>query len=216
MNNLPKATELFDLDKTIAKDLFCENEYPWEALDKIGDFIDGCFINENTTYREIAPKVYVAKDAKIWDGAVIVGPCIIGSRSEVRPGAFIRGRVIIGDDAVIGNSTEIKNSIIFDRATLPHYNYVGDSIIGYKAHMGAGAIASNLRLDETEIAVRYHGMKIMTGRRKLGTMLGDYGQIGCSAVLCPGTIIGRNAIVYPLQCFVGTLGEGEKSERRTN
>ena len=214
MHNLPKTKDLFDLDKTISSELFLDIDHPWDVLDKIGDFIDRWSNMEHTEYREIAPKVYVAKDAVIWDGAVIVGPCIIGSRSEVRPGAFIRGNVIIGEDTVIGNSTEVKNSIIFDRARLPHYNYVGDSVIGYKAHMGAGAITSNLRLDEAEISIWYHGKKITTGRRKLGVMLGDYGQVGCSAVLCPGAIIGRRATVYPLQCFTGVLGENEKSERR--
>ena len=145
--------------------------------------------------------VYIAKDAKIWPNTTIVGPTIIGHRTEVRPGAFVRGSVLVGDDAVIGNSTELKNCIVFDRAQLPHYNYVGDSIIGHRGHMSAGAIASNLRLDKGKISVE----GVATNLTKFGVCLGDFAEVGCSAVLCPGTIIGRGTLVYPLVMVKGVL-----------
>jgi NDP-sugar pyrophosphorylase family protein len=145
--------------------------------------------------------VYIAKDAKIWPNTTIVGPTIIGHRTEVRPGAFVRGSVLVGDDAVIGNSTELKNCIVFDRAQLPHYNYVGDSIIGHRGHMSAGAIASNLRLDKGKISVE----GVATNLTKFGVCLGDFAEVGCSAVLCPGTIIGRGTLIYPLVMVKGVL-----------
>ena len=153
----------------------------------------------------IAPDVWAAKDAKISDKATIIGPAIIGHNTEIRPGAYIRGSVIIGDDAIIGNSTEIKNSIIFDEAQLPHYNYVGDSIIGYRAHMGAGSIISNVRLDHNNVSVKANGEKIDTGLRKMGVLLGDRAEIGCNSVICPGSIIGRDSIIYPLSRISGII-----------
>lgn len=205
---IAKTTELFSIDKTIARDLLSECEYPWSALDRIGEFIDRWAKDKSEGYDEIDKGVFVARDAKIWQGAVIVGPAIIGHGAELRPGAFVRGNVIIGNGAVIGNSTEVKNSIIFDGAQLPHYNYVGDSIIGYRAHLGAGAIASNLRLDKGTVFAFSEGEKISTGRKKVGVMLGDMAEIGCGCVLCPGTIIGRRAVVYPLSRVKGSLPEG--------
>ena len=160
-------------------------------------------------FKEASDDVYIAYDAKIWPGVSISGPAIIGHKAEIRPGAFIRGNVIIGDGAIIGNSTEVKNTIIFDEAKLPHYNYVGDSIIGFRAHMGAGAIASNLRLDKKEISIRYEGETLNTKLKKIGVFLGDYAEIGCGCVLCPGTIIGREALVYPLLTVKGIVGEKE-------
>ncbi len=202
-----KTKELFDLSHTIAIDLLMECEYPHEALPKIGAFIKECFARLDGSYKEIAEGVYVADDAKIWDNVTIVGPTIIGHKAEIRPGAFIRGNAIIGDGAVIGNSTEVKNAIIFDEAQLPHYNYVGDSIIGYKAHMGAGAIASNLKLDKKEIVLKSEGEEMNSGLRKIGVFLGDYAEVGCGSVLCPGSIIGRDALVYPLSMVRGSVPE---------
>ena len=157
------------------------------------------------TYRQVDEGIYIAKDAVVWDGATIVAPTIIGRKAEIRPGAFIRGGVIIGNGAVIGNSTEVKNSIIFDEAQLPHYNYVGDSIIGHRAHMGAGAIASNLRLDKSEVIISYGEEKMPTGLRKVGVFLGDRAEVGCGCVLCPGATIGRESVVSPLVRVVGCI-----------
>lgn len=203
-----KTQELFDLDWTVAEPLLRGCEYPHQALPKIGDFI----LNEikpllDDSYREIGEGVYAADDAKIWDGATIVGPTVIGHGAEIRPGAFIRGNAIIGNGAVIGNSTEVKNAIVFDGAQLPHYNYVGDSIIGYKAHMGAGAIASNLRLDKKEITLKSSDENMATGLKKIGVFLGDRAEVGCGSVLCPGSIVGKDAMVYPLSTVRGTVPE---------
>ena len=200
-----KTNELFDLSHSIAAPLLSECEYPHQALPKITAFIKECFAKLDSSYEEISEGVFVASDAKIWDGATIVGPTIIGHRAEIRPGAFIRGSVIIGDGAVIGNSTEVKNSIVFDGAQLPHYNYVGDSIIGYKAHMGAGAIASNLKLDKKEIVLRGDDEQMNSGLKKIGVLLGDHAEVGCGSVLCPGSIVGREALVYPLSMVRGTV-----------
>ena len=201
-----KTKELFDLNHTMASELLCGCEYPHEALPRIGDYIKNVIIPSlDGSYREIADGVYAAEDAKIWDGVTMVGPTVIGHGAEIRPGAFIRGNALIGDGAVIGNSTEIKNAIIFDGAQLPHYNYVGDSIIGYKAHMGAGAIASNLRLDKKEIVLRDSDESMDSGLRKIGVFLGDFAEVGCGSVLGPGSIVGREALVYPLSCVRGTV-----------
>lgn len=200
-----KTSELFDLSHTIAAPLLSECQYPHQALPKIGAFINECFGKLDSSYKEISDGVFVADDAKIWNGVTIVGPTIIGHRAEIRPGAFIRGNVIVGDGAVIGNSTEVKNAIVFDGAQLPHYNYVGDSIIGYKAHMGAGAIASNLKLDKKEIVLRSDDEEMNSGLKKIGVLLGDLAEVGCGSVLCPGSIVGREAIVYPLSMVRGTV-----------
>ena len=209
MSNIPKTDELFDIRHSIAEVLLDECEYPHEALSKIGDYIHECAPLLDRSYREISKDVYVADDAKIWPGAIIDGPAIIGHKAEVRPGAFIRGYVIVGDGAVVGNSTEVKNSILLDEAKLPHYNYVGDSIIGFRAHMGAGAIASNLRLDKRNVAIGSGNEKLDTGARKIGVFLGDYAEVGCGCVLCPGTIVGREAQIYPLSTVRGIVGERE-------
>ncbi len=201
-----KTKELFDLSHTMAEALLCGCEYPHEALPRIGDYIkDRLIPSLDGSYREIGEGVFAAEDAKIWEGVTIVGPTVIGHGAEIRPGAFIRGNAIIGDGAVIGNSTEVKNAIVFDEAQLPHYNYVGDSIIGYKSHLGAGAIASNLRLDKKEILLRDADESMDSGLRKIGVFLGDHAEVGCGSVLCPGSIVGREAMVYPLSCVRGTV-----------
>jgi NDP-sugar pyrophosphorylase family protein len=202
-----KTNDLFDLSHTIAAPLLEQCEYPHEALPKIGEFIKSCFATLDESYKEISEGVFVADDAKIWDGVTIVGPTIIGHKAEIRPGAFIRGNAIIGDGAVVGNSTEIKNAIVFDDAQLPHYNYVGDSIIGHKAHMGAGSIASNLRLDKKEITLKSDDEQMDSGLRKIGVFLGDYAEVGCGSILCPGSIVGREAMVYPLVSVRGSVPE---------
>ena len=201
MTNIPKTTELFDTEHTLAKDLLLQCEYPYEAIPKIGECIRSLSQKLDDSYEKVGEDVYIAKDAKVWDGVTIVGPTIIGHKTELRPGAFIRGNVLVGDGAVIGNSTELKNCIVFDKAQLPHYNYVGDSIIGFMAHMSAGAIASNLRLDKEKISVS----GVSTGLTKFGLCLGDHAEVGCSAVLCPGTIIGKRTLVYPLVMVRGVL-----------
>ena len=204
---IPKSEDLFDLSHTIAKDIFDGCEMPYDALKKIKDTCLELSKNLGDDYTMIAPDVWVANDAVISDKATLIGPAIIGHKTEVRPGAYIRGSVIIGDGAVIGNSTEIKNAVIFDGAQLPHYNYVGDSIIGYRAHMGAGAIISNFRLDHNNISIKEGEEKIDTGLRKMGVLLGDRAEIGCNSVVCPGSIIGRGCVIYPLSRIIGILPE---------
>ena len=206
MTNLQKTENLLDLSQSIAGGELSKFEYPHEALPKIGEIIEG-LLPSLSGFEEISKGVFVSKSAKIWNGATVVGPCIIDGEAELRPGAFIRGKAIIGKGAVIGNSTEIKNSIIFDGAQLPHYNYAGDSIIGYKAHMGAGAVASNLRLDKSEVILKTDTGEYPTGLRKFGAIVADSAEIGCGCVLCPGTVIGRGAVVYPLSLVKGIIPE---------
>lgn len=205
--SIPKTDELFDISHTLAEVLLEECELPHLALGQIGDFIDDSISKLDRSYREVEKGVFISDDAIIWKGATLVAPTIIGRRAEIRPGAFIRGRVIVGDGAVIGNSTEVKNSIIFDEANLPHYNYVGDSIVGYRAHLGAGAIASNLRLDKCEVEILAENMRYPSGLRKFGAMIGDYAEIGCGSVLSPGSIICREAVIYPLCSVRGIIPE---------
>jgi NDP-sugar pyrophosphorylase family protein len=205
MQNLPKTSDIFDTRYSIAEELLNQHQYPHEILPKIKGFIYDYFGMLDSSYKEVGKGVFIADDALIWSGTTIKGPTIIGHGAEIRPGAFIRGSVIVGNRAIIGNSTELKNSIIFDEAQLPHYNYVGDSIIGYKAHMGAGAIASNLRLDRKNIKLG----KIQTNLYKIGVFLGDYSEVGCGSVICPGTIVGKRAVIYPLARVRGIIEEGE-------
>ena len=206
MINIPRLKDLLDFNYSIAGAELSKFDFPHEALPKIGDITlkVACGLSGFT---EISDGVFVSNSAKIWDSTTIVGPCIIDEGAEIRPGAFIRGNAIIGKGAVIGNSTEIKNSIIFDKAQLPHYNYAGDSIIGYRAHMGAGAIASNLRLDKNDVVIKNADGEFPTGLRKFGAILGDMAEIGCGCVLCPGTVIGRGTSVYPLCTVKGILPE---------
>lgn len=194
----------YDLTKTIASKLFEEVLYPWEVLSKISDFI----IDLGNTlsldeYEKIGSNVWIAKSAKITPTAYIHGPAIICKDAEIRHNAFIRGNAIVGKGAVVGNSTELKNVILFDKVQVPHYNYVGDSILGYKAHMGAGAITSNVKSDKTLVSIAYKNEKIPTKLKKMGAMLGDNVEVGCNSVLNPGTIIGRSSNVYPLSMVRG-------------
>ena len=202
-----KVKDLYDLTHTRAAQMLETCEYPWEALDKIGAAV--LAVGETldaAAYDHPAENVWIAKSASVAATASITGPCVIGEKTEVRPGAFIRGNVLVGDGAVVGNSCELKNCILFDGVQTPHYNYVGDSILGYKAHMGAGAVTSNVKGDKKNVVV--HGeQSYETGRKKFGAMLGDFAEIGCNAVLNPGTIIGRNATVSPLSRVRGTVEE---------
>ena len=201
--NCARFEKLFDLEHSIASQLFADSEKIYDVIPKIKDYCKILAKSLGDEYEEIMPDVFAAKDAVISDKATIIGPAIIGHKTEVRPGAYIRGSVIIGDSAVIGNSTEIKNSIIFDGVQLPHYNYVGDSILGYKAHLGAGAIISNFRLDHGNISIKANGEKIDTGLRKMGALVGDGCEIGCNSVICPGSILGRKTMIYPLTTVRG-------------
>ena len=199
------VSELFDLERTLAKEYLLGFDYPWQALEGIGEMILSLGNRLNSTnFRQIFHNVWVEKSSKIWESAVISGPCIIGANTEIRPGAFIRGSALVGENCVIGNSTELKNVILFDGVQVPHYNYVGDSILGYKAHLGAGAITSNVRGDKGQVCVD----GIPTGRKKVGAMVGDFAEVGCGAVLNPGVVIGRNSQVYPLSCVRGVVPEG--------
>ncbi|MBQ9069984.1 MAG: UDP-N-acetylglucosamine pyrophosphorylase [Clostridia bacterium] len=203
---LPKMTDLFDLSHTLASELIRNADAPYEVLPKIKDFIRELSVKLRADeYYEICDGVFVAKDAKISDKATIIGPTIIGHGAEIRPGAYIRGSVLIGNGAVIGNSTEIKNAIIFDEVQLPHYNYVGDSILGYKAHLGAGAIISNFKLDHGNVKVRSGSDSIETGLRKFGALMGDFVEVGCNSVVLPGSIVGKRTLVYPLTSVRGII-----------
>lgn len=212
-----KISNLYDLEKTIAAELFEGKTYPWELLPQIGEFIISLGERlDKSIYEERESHVWVAKSAKVFDSAYLGAPCIIDEEAEVRQCAFIRGNAIVGKGAVVGNSTELKNVILFDKVQVPHYNYVGDSILGYLAHMGAGSITSNVKSDKTLVVVkdRLHSGEIETGLKKFGAMLGDRVEVGCNSVLNPGTVIGRNSNVYPLSSVRGVIPEGHiyKSE----
>jgi len=204
LKNNMKTSELYNLNHTQAKPLLEKTEYPWEALKSIGDFIidlgNSLSLDE---YDKIGENVWVSKTAEIFPNNYIAGPAIIGHNTDVRPGAFIRGNAIVGENCVVGNSTELKNVIIFDNVQVPHYNYVGDSVLGYKSHMGAGAVTSNVKQDKTLISVDTGTEKIETNQKKFGAMLGDNVEIGCNTVLNPGTVIGQNSRVYPLSMVRG-------------
>jgi N-acetylglucosamine-1-phosphate uridyltransferase (contains nucleotidyltransferase and I-patch acetyltransferase domains) len=191
--------ELYTLEETIAKDIFVGVTYPWEVLPKIGDFILqlGATLSEKE-YERIGEDIWIAKSAEVAKSAYLHGPLIIGENAQVRHCAFIRGNAIIGEGAVVGNSTELKNVILFNKVQVPHYNYVGDSILGYKAHMGAGSITSNVKSDKTLVAVHTEHEKIETGLKKFGAMLGDEVEVGCGTVLNPGSVVGKNTSIYPL------------------
>lgn len=199
-----KISNLYNLDETIAKDIFNGCEYPWEVLPKIKDFIIklGESLDKNE-YEKIGENVWIAKSAKIAPTAYINGPAIIGKEAEVRHCAFIRGNAIVGQKAVVGNSTELKNVILFNNVQVPHYNYVGDSILGYKSHMGAGSITSNVKSDKKLVIVKNGNEKIETGLKKFGSMVGDNVEVGCGSILNPGSVIGRNTNIYPLSSVRG-------------
>lgn len=197
-----------DLSKTIASEIFSGLSYPWEALPKIKDFILNLVPKlPKDEFEEIKENVWVSKEAVIADSAFIAGPTIICKGTEIRHCAFIRGSVIVGENCVVGNSTELKNAILFNNVQVPHFNYIGDSILGFKAHFGAGSIVSNVKSDKSNVSVLINGNKTDTGLRKFGAIVADYVEIGCNAVLNPGTIIGRNSNVYPTSMVRGVIGE---------
>mgnify|MGYP004668349251 FL=1 len=199
-----KIINLYDLNQTIAKEVFTGCEYPWEVLPKIKDFIInlGESLNKED-YDKIGENIWVAKNAKIAPTAYINGPAIIGKNAEIRHCAFIRGNAIVGENAVVGNSTELKNVILFNNVQVPHYNYVGDSILGYKSHMGAGSITSNVKSDKKLVVVKNGDKKIETGLKKFGAMIGDNVEVGCGSILNPGSVIGKNSNIYPLSSVRG-------------
>lgn len=206
--------KLYDLDHTIAKDLFESITYPWEVLPKIKDYILelGATLDADK-FDKIADDIWVAKSAKIAPSASLNGPLIIDEEAEVRHCAFIRGSAIVGKNAVVGNSTELKNCVLFDNVQVPHYNYVGDSIYGYKSHTGAGVIASNLKSDKSLVTVMCDGEKVETNVKKFGAMIGDFVEVGCNSVMNPGTVIGRNSNVYPLSFVRGYVEENSIYKR---
>ncbi|MBR4261183.1 MAG: UDP-N-acetylglucosamine pyrophosphorylase, partial [Clostridia bacterium] len=197
---------LYNLDETIAKDIFDGCTYPWEVLPKIKEFIiklgNSLSLDE---YNKIDENIWIAKSAKVAPTAYIAGPAIIGNNTEVRHCAFIRGNAIVGDNCVVGNSTELKNVILFNNVQVPHYNYVGDSILGFKSHMGAGSITSNVKSDKQLVIVKDGENKIETGLKKFGSMIGDNVEVGCGSVLNPGSVIGRNSNIYPLSSVRGVI-----------
>jgi len=201
-----KISDLYDLNETIAAELFEGKTYPWEVLPEIGDFIKkiGPTLPADK-FDNPSENVWIAKSVKIALTANINGPLIIDEDTEVRPGAFIRGNAIVGKNCVVGNSTELKNVVLFNTVQVPHYNYVGDSILGTHSHMGAGSITSNVKSDKTLVVVKSGDEKIETGLKKFGAMLGDYVEVGCNSVLNPGTVIGRNSNIYPLSSVRGVV-----------
>ncbi len=217
-----EVKELYTLSETLAAPLLASVTYPWEALPKIGAFILelGATLSEEE-YEKRGDNVWIARSAKVAPTASITGPCIIGKDTEVRHCAFIRGNALVGDGAVVGNSTELKNVILFNKVQVPHYNYVGDSILGYKSHMGAGSITSNVKSDKLLVKVHTPEGDIETGNKKFGAMIGDEVEIGCGSVLNPGTVIGKNTNVYPLSSVRGVIPadsiykkQGEVAEKR--
>ena len=198
--------DLFDETHTLAAPLLERCTYPWELLPRIGDFLRelGPTLPQEE-YDHPAELVWIAKTAKVAPTASITGPCVICPGAEVRHCAFIRGNALVGANAVVGNSTELKNVVLFDNVQTPHYNYVGDAVLGYRAHMGAGSITSNVKSDKTLVVVKGDGEEIATGLKKFGAILGDHVEVGCNSVLNPGTVIGRNTSVYPLSCVRGVV-----------
>lgn len=198
--------EMYDLNETIAAELFQGVTYPWEVLPKIHDFIIelGKSLPEDV-YEQKGENIWIAKSAKVAPTACLNGPLIIDEEAEVRHCAFVRGNAIVGKGAVVGNSTELKNVVLFNKVQVPHYNYVGDSILGFKSHMGAGSITSNVKSDKTLVVVKGEDIRIETGLKKMGAMLGDRVEVGCNSVLNPGTVIGRDSNVYPTSCVRGVI-----------
>ena len=203
-----KIKNLYNLEETITKDLLEKFEYPWEALPEISKFIleIGPMLDKDI-YEQKGENIWIAKSANVYPSAYIKGPAIIGENAEVRHCAFIRGNAIVGNNAVVGNSTELKNVILFNNVQVPHYNYVGDSILGYKSHMGAGSITSNVKSDKKIVIVKNGEEKIETGLKKFGAMLGDCVEVGCGSVLNPGSVIGKNTNIYPLSSVRGVVPE---------
>jgi len=199
-------SDLYDLNHTLAADYLRQFTYPWEALAGIGELIPAIGATlPPEDYEHTEENVWIARDAKIYPTADITGPCIIGPGTQVRPGAFIRGNALVGSNCVVGNSTELKNVILFDNVQVPHYNYVGDSILGYKAHMGAGSITSNVKSDKALVVIHNQGEELPTNRKKVGALIGDRVEVGCGSVLNPGTVVGRDSNIYPLSSVRGVI-----------
>ena len=201
-----KNEQLFSLDETMSKNLFTTFQYPWEVLSEIGNYIleIGPTLDREI-FEQVDENVWIAKSAKVYPTASITGPCIIDEEAEIRHCAFIRGNAIVGKHAVVGNSTELKNVILFNHVQVPHYNYVGDSILGFYAHMGAGSITSNVKSDKSLVVIKNKIEEIQTNRKKVGAILGDHVEVGCNSVLNPGTVIGKNSNVYPLSSVRGVV-----------
>ena len=198
--------DLYNLEETIAGELFAGKTYPWEVLPEIGAFIVKLGNTlEPQEYEKAGENIWIARSAKVAPTASITGPAIIGKEAEIRQCAFIRGNAIVGEGAVVGNSTELKNVVLFNKVQVPHYNYVGDSILGYRAHMGAGSITSNVKSDKTLVVVKGKETRIETGLKKFGAMLGDQVEVGCNSVLNPGTVIGPRSNIYPLSSVRGVI-----------
>ncbi|MEE1303909.1 MAG: UDP-N-acetylglucosamine pyrophosphorylase [Agathobacter sp.] len=219
MNNA-RIVNLYDLSQTIAREYLSQFEYPWEALSGIGDYIKKLGPTLDPDKFECrGENIWVAKSARVFPSAYLNGPLIIDEDAEIRHCAFIRGNAIVGKGSVVGNSTELKNVILFNTVQVPHYNYVGDSILGYKSHMGAGSITSNVKSDKTLVVVKdsYDSKEeIETGLKKFGAMLGDYVEVGCNSVLNPGTVVGRNSSIYPVSRVRGVIPEGSIFKDKDN
>ncbi len=197
--------ELYDLEHTQAKSYLEQFTYPWEALKGIKDFIVQLGSTLGDDYQEVSPQVWVHRTATVAPTAYLGAPCIIGAGTEVRHCAFVRGSALVGENCVVGNSVELKNVILFDNVQTPHYNYVGDSILGYKSHMGAGSVTSNVKSDKTLVVVKDGKEQMPTGLKKFGAMLGDFVEVGCNSVLNPGTVVGRHTNIYPTSCVRGVV-----------
>lgn len=211
-----KICNLYDLEQTIAKEYLSQFTYPWEALEGIGDYIKELGKTLDTDkFEQHGEDIWVAKSATVAPTACLNGPLIIDEEAEIRHCAFIRGRAIVGRGSVVGNSTELKNVIIFNSVQVPHYNYVGDSVLGYMSHMGAGSITSNVKSDQTLVVVKDKDEQIETGLKKFGAMLGDYVEVGCNSVLNPGTVVGRHSNIYPTSCVRGVVPANSIYKSRT-
>ena len=202
-----RTPELYDLEHTMAKSYLEQYDYPWQALGGIRDLILELGPALGEEYTQVSPEVWVHKSATVAPTAFLGAPCIIGANTEVRHCAFIRGSALVGENCVVGNSVELKNVILFDNVQVPHYNYVGDSILGSKAHMGAGSLTSNVKSDQTPVTVRNGEERIETGLKKFGAAVGDYVEVGCNSVLNPGTVVGRHSNIYPTSCVRGVVPE---------
>ena len=202
-----QTLQLYDLSHSLAGPYLAGFDYPWQALKGIKDLILNLGPTLGEAYKEISPAVWVHETATVAPTAYLGAPCIIGAGTEIRHCAFVRGSALVGENCVVGNSVELKNVILFDNVQVPHYNYVGDSILGYKSHMGAGAVTSNVKSDKTLVTVKNGQERIETGLKKFGAMLGDFVEVGCNSVLNPGTVIGRNSNVYPTSCVRGVVPE---------